>query len=128
MQKQQTQAEQKEKLNIHTGVDIDNSKNYPLLTRTPIEWTPFEIVGNEELGYKLTWGRFNLTESMETEEEVRNWQLNNRWDITMKLTHIYVVNYFALKEQSKKEKSKTESMYDDHMPNHDLKEQSEKEQ
>lgn len=103
MEKSQTPAKQKEQPNIHTGAETDFSKNYPLLTRTPVEHTPFEIVGNEQLGYKLTWGRFNLTDAMKTEDEVRYWQLDNRWDITMKLIHIYVENYFAFKELSQKD-------------------------
>lgn len=100
-------AKQKESEHTYISAETDNKENYPLIERITVENTPFNIVGNKEVGYKLTWGRFNLTDKMKTEEEVRNWQLDNRWDITMKLIHIYVENYFIFKEKMTQEEFNT---------------------
>lgn len=80
---------QKEQQNTHTNVDTDNSKNYPLLTRDQIPNTPFWIVGNEEKGYKLTWGKYTFTtEPHKTINEAVNWYETHPWEITMHLIAI----------------------------------------
>jgi len=97
MQNLQTSAKQEEKSNIQNSVETPNKENYHLIERIKIENTPFEITGNKEIGFKFTWGRFNLSEKMQTEEEVIKWAEEHHWEITMSMVHIYIENYFTMK-------------------------------
>lgn len=101
MQKLPMPQGQGEKLNGPNSTDTNNKENYPLLERIEIKDTPFVITGNKEIGYKLTWGRFNLTDKMNTEEEVLEWGEKHHWEITMGMVHIYIENYMTMKEQFK---------------------------
>lgn len=87
MQNSQTPNEQRERLNTQSSGDQKTS--YPLLEREPVDGTPFYIVGNPEIGYKLTWGKFTFTdEPLKTGEEVINWYEDNMWTIILHLIAI----------------------------------------
>lgn len=66
-----------------------NNQNSSLVTIKAIEDTPFTIVGDEEKGYFLAFGRHRISESLETEEEVKNllkekpWQIIADWMVVM---------------------------------------------
>lgn len=64
--------------------------NEVIIQRTPIDDTDFEIVGNDELGYILTLGRFKLTEPLQTKEQVVDYLNQNPWKITIALTYAVV--------------------------------------
>lgn len=98
MQKLPTPVGLGAKLNGPNNTDTNNKENYPLLERITVENTPFTILGNKELGFKLTWGRFNMSEALKTEEEVIQWAETHHWELTMGMVHIYVENYHKLKE------------------------------
>lgn len=71
--------------------DTNDKENSPLLTRNKIENTPFWIVGNENAGYKITWGKFTFTdEPFKTETDATLWFDTHPWEITLHLIAIGV--------------------------------------
>lgn len=100
MQPSQTPTEQKDLLNIQSSQETSTNSNYPLLTREPLTYTPFWIVGNDELGYKLTWGKFSFNdEPLKTQDDVREWYMNHQWDITLHLIAIGIASLESQKNQ-----------------------------
>jgi len=84
-----TTPEQKEPFTSPSDAGTENSKNYPLLTREPLEGTPFWIVGVSSQGYKLTWGKFTFNDQpLPTTEDVIEWYKKHQWEITLHLIAI----------------------------------------
>lgn len=89
MQNSVTNQKQEEQSNGHTSTEIDNKENSPLIEREKIPNTPFWIVGNEERGYKLTWGKYTfMDEPAKTMEDTYEWYVTHMWEITMHLIAI----------------------------------------
>lgn len=61
-----------------------------LIERVPIQNTDFEIVGNNELGWILTLGKFKLTEPTPNIEEVHKFLIEQPWKVTLRLTYAVV--------------------------------------
>lgn len=92
-----TEKEHTEQLNTQSPADTNDKENYPLLTREQIELTPFWIVGNKDLGYKITWGKYTFNdEPLTTIDEANGWYLTNMWTITL---HLIAIGIQASKEQ-----------------------------
>lgn len=89
MQNSKTSTEQREKLHGQNSTDPEIKESYPLLTRDEIQYTPFHVVGNEEIGYKVTWGKYNfMDEPVKTIEEAEKWLALHQWEVTMMLIAI----------------------------------------
>lgn len=89
MQPSQTTTKHAEQLSIQSSHETEKQPNYPLLTREPLETTPFWIVGSEETGYKLTWGKFTFNdEPLKTKLDVKMWYSDHMWDIVLHLIAI----------------------------------------
>lgn len=60
-----TKQTQSDLLNTQLSVDENQSKQQSseLLHREKINNTPFEVIGNEEYGYFIAFGKYKLTES-----------------------------------------------------------------
>jgi len=85
----QTMQKQKEQPITFTNVDTDNSKNYPLITRDQIPNTPFWIVGNEEQGYRIVWGKYTFTqEPHKSIDEAVVWFDTHQWEVTLHIVSI----------------------------------------
>lgn len=61
-----------------------NNKSYHLIHNEPVEDTPFRVVGNEERGYFLTWGKYRISEPQPTlqkaKDDVSKWQ---NWNMVL---------------------------------------------
>lgn len=57
------------------------SKNTTLLTRKKVKGTPFEIIGQENVGYWVSMGIFRLSEPTETLEEAEELVKTPTWDM-----------------------------------------------
>lgn len=96
-----TSMEQREKLHTLRNTDTEIKESYPLLTREPIEGTPFWITGNEEIGYKITWGKYNFNnEPLKSQEEAMQWLADHTWDIVLNLIAIGLKLYEETKDGS----------------------------
>lgn len=56
-----------------------------IVHREKLDDTPFYVIGNEEQGYFLAFGKFRLTEPRETIDEAKNMLYDKMWDIILKL-------------------------------------------
>lgn len=74
-----------ELLKLQTGAEETHNKNSNLMEREEIQNTPFEIVGNTEIGYTLIMGKYTLTEFLETKEEVLNELKTIQWKIIQRM-------------------------------------------
>lgn len=61
-----------------------------LVKRLPVENTDFEIVGNNELGWILTLGKFKLTEPLRSEKDVIDYLNEKPWKVQLALTYAVV--------------------------------------
>lgn len=84
-------------MNTQSSTETENNKNYPLIEREKIENTPFWIVGNKEMGYKITWGKYTFNdEPLEYIDEAKTWYDEHHWEIIM---HIVAVGIQSTKEK-----------------------------
>lgn len=70
-------------LNANT-TDKPNSTEQ-LIEREQISGSPFWIIGDQEKGYFLTFGKWQLTERYETKLDVLNSLHDNEYDIILKM-------------------------------------------
>ena len=95
-----TATEQKEQSTTPSELDTKNTKNYPLLKRNPLNNTPFWIVGSDEIGYKLTWGKFSFNdEPLPTEGDLKKWYSEHKWDITL---HLIAIGLASVENEKQK--------------------------
>lgn len=82
-----TKHKQKELLSTQLNVEETPNSNSSedLIERIQIKTTPFWIIGQKEKGYFLVMGKHQISEIMETIEEVENYLTTYTWDITLKL-------------------------------------------
>lgn len=79
---------QSELLNLQTNADVSQNKensNSELVERHEIPNTPFHIVGNKEKGYFLTLGKYKISDTYKTEEELFEDVDKQHWNITLRL-------------------------------------------
>lgn len=97
--------------NTSTNADPSNINNYPsskikikgadgqiheydlddqLIHRIQVPNTDFEVVGNDELGYILTLGKFKLTEPLQTADDVYQYLEQKPWKVQLALTYAVV--------------------------------------
>lgn len=100
-----TNPEQREPFTSQSGAETENSKNSPLMIREQIPNTPFYIVGTQETGYWITWGKFRFNEelipddpALDLADIAQEWILNHQWEITLHLIAIAM----AANENAKK--------------------------
>lgn len=99
MQNSQTQQKQKDVSNTQKYVDTNDKENYPLVERIPIDNTPFIIIGNLELGFKVTFGKYSFNdEPFKTIEETLEWFDLNQWTV---IIHLIAVGVTATLENRK---------------------------
>lgn len=84
MPKEQT-WDQAESSHIHDSANETHNNESHLITRNPVENTPFAVVGNNENGYFLTMGKYRLTDNFQNEEDVIYYLENNTWEIIVTL-------------------------------------------
>lgn len=91
---------QREILADLTETEVKPSK--PLFEREQIPNTPFWIIGNPEVGYHITMGRYKITYSEMHADDIiqamtiaKGWLENNKWDVilTVALCAITDVTY-----------------------------------
>jgi len=71
-----------QKLQSNTQEDTNNSHySNELLKREKIKNTPFEIIGNEEIGYFIAMGKFRLTQPEETIEQTFEKLITHQYEI-----------------------------------------------
>lgn len=82
----------------------DEEHNTELLQRIKIQNAPFEVVGNEEIGYFIAFGKYKLTTNYNTIEEAQQRIEYDKWEIMINLI-IIIVNQteLARKEYEKQE-------------------------
>lgn len=83
MTPQESSAEQ-------TNAKENNSNSSELLGRMSIENTPFEIVGNKEMGYFAALGKFRITVPYQTPEEVQRFIDNNTYTVMLTILQILI--------------------------------------
>lgn len=81
--------EQKELLNTQTNAPNTpkepSSEIEQLIEREQISGSPFWIIGDQEKGYFLTFGKWQLTEPYQTKLDVLNSLKENEYDIILKM-------------------------------------------
>lgn len=96
-----TKTEQSELLNIQSGTDTKDKENYPLIIRTQIKGTPFYIVGNDEIGYNITWGKYKFNDQpIPHKLETETWVEDHQWQIIL---HMIAIGIAADKDINKSE-------------------------
>lgn len=80
----------------------NDSSNY---TRQQLNGTPFWIIGNEEEGYKLTMGKYKISNTMATPEDIETWMITHQWDVVLSIA---LCAYTDLENQKNTKKPKTE--------------------
>lgn len=102
MQPTQTTTKQKDSSSTQSSADTKDKENSPLLTRDKIENTPFWIVGNDELGYKITWGKYSFNEEpVKGYELALEWFETHTWQIILHLIAIGIgINNVDQKKQT----------------------------
>lgn len=64
----------------------NNLQSSELLEREQIERTPFWIIGNKEEGYFLTMGKYRLTDTGCSKEDIYEMlHANDKWDLILKM-------------------------------------------
>ncbi|AXH76241.1 MAG: hypothetical protein [Microviridae sp.] len=76
--------------NTYMNAEEAKAPNYQLVSRKKIDGTPFEIIGNNEKGYFLAFGKYRLTDLFETIEEVQMHIASNHWEITAILIAVMI--------------------------------------
>lgn len=105
MQKSQTSQKPQGLSNTQESAEANGKENYPLITREKIPNTPFWIIGYEEKGYHITWGRYRFNENpINTEEECYIWYHENLWEITTHMIAIGLANHEELHHGSNQPK------------------------
>lgn len=84
----------------------NNSSNY---TRQQLDGTPFWIIGNNEEGYKLTMGKYKISNTMATPEEVETWLLIHQWDVVLSVALCAYTDLENQKNTKSQKRSKPES-------------------
>lgn len=71
----------KELLKLQTSAEENqnNSNSTELLERERIENTPYTIIGNQEKGYFLAFGKYKVIENKPTKQEVRDELEKRKW-------------------------------------------------
>lgn len=100
MKNTQHTREQQDLLNTQSATDTKDKESSPLLTREPIKKTPFWIIGNDELGYKITWGKYSFNDEPLKKEEVKKWWDDNQWKIIL---HLIAIGYQVTRDAEKKD-------------------------
>lgn len=90
--------EEKQRSNVEEETNSNLSSE--LIHREPIEHTPFWIVGNEELGYKLVMSKYQLTETYDTIEEVKQLLVTQKWNI---ISNMIVTLHMRIAEEAIKD-------------------------
>lgn len=75
------------------NVENKNTYNKELVSRKKIPNTPFEIIGNEERGYFLAFGKYKLTPDIKTEEDVIMYLEETSWYIIVNIIAIMLNKY-----------------------------------
>lgn len=75
----------KELLNLQTSAEEkqNKEKSSELLERERIENTPYTIIGNQEKGYFLAFGKYKVIENKPTKQEVRDELEKRKWFVMM---------------------------------------------
>jgi hypothetical protein len=86
MSHNQKELPAQESLNELTNAEGSQNKlNYgeEIIEKERIPDTPFDVIGNKQLGYFIALGRFRISEKFTTKEETENILSLKRWEITM---------------------------------------------
>lgn len=104
MQNSQTQHGQGGSFNTQSEQETENKESYPLLTRNKIPNTEFYVVGNKDIGYKVTWGKYSFNDTpLETEEKAIQWSWENHWKIILHVVAIALIQHEDKHHPEKKE-------------------------
>lgn len=83
-------------MNTQSNADTKNKVNYPLLTREQIKGTPFYYVGNTEIGYNITWGKYKFNDTpLPQSINPETWVTENMWQI---IQHLIAIGFAVSKE------------------------------
>lgn len=90
MSNNQKETAVSESLNTQTNVEENpfNSDSYELLHRENIEGTPFQIIGNDEHGYFIAFGKYKLIPNEPTVIKARLQLQYQHWNIVLNLITI----------------------------------------
>lgn len=78
----------------------------PLIYRESVEGTRFIIVGNEETGYFVTFGKYQVSQKVPTIQQAREQVANKDWDIIMAMMAVTVEHlHYELKHKGGKDGS-----------------------
>lgn len=111
----------------HTTNNAENNhkenSSTELVERVKIPWTPFYLVGREDTGYFVTFGKYKLTETASTKAEAIEHLERSKWDVTARLAGLVMEMMVEeeariINEQFKKEDPKTyKQMMDEEQEN-----------
>lgn len=89
-------------MSIQNSVDTNDKDNSRLLEREQMSNTPFYLIGGDDIGWKITWGKYSFTDEPHvTKEDAYNWLNNNMWTVVIHIVSIGVAH--GVKTMDKKE-------------------------
>lgn len=81
-------TKQRELLQSLTNAEGPIKESSPLIKHEKISNTPFWIIGSEEHGWCIRYGKYSITEKYKTEEEALNRLIIEQWEIMSRMAGI----------------------------------------
>lgn len=98
---QSTNSKHTEQLNTQLNANETHKQRYgkPIVSREPIEGTPFTIAKNEK-GYTLLLGLYALTPTFKTKKQLNEYRNKNEWNLIVNTLHA-MLDFHKLINQEK---------------------------
>lgn len=103
---QQITTEQRDILNTQNNIESSPNSNssQKLIHREKIQKTPFYVVGREETGYFVTYGKYRLTDSYETPKDAEIAIQCQEWEQLLNVMGIIASELIEQNERKQMEK------------------------
>lgn len=101
-----TTTKQRDILNTQNNIENNpNSNSSQLISKDPIQNTPFWIVGTEETGFMGVMGKYKITENFKTKDEALQELIKQDWATIINVVSIIVQETVAHELRQKAEKA-----------------------
>lgn len=90
---------------MNVGEPIRENYSTELVKREEVENSPFEIITIKNKGSFLALGKFRLSPTFEESKDVRNYLLNNVWEIVLDLCIVVAESHSKMEKEDKQTNS-----------------------
>lgn len=93
-----------QQLNTQNGVEENQNKetSSQIVERIEVNETPFIIIGNEESGYFVTWGKFKITKKYNTKEEAKEKIYERDYELLMNISSLITHSIIGKEKEEQK--------------------------